>query len=458
MLANRTSGAAAAPAPAPALAKPPICATALRREIGDADDEKISKIIAYVDQVGDAEINRTLLDTLRSRVASLRPKRPLRLSRLLFMPLDPLIVSPASWRPGSLRVPRTALAPFFALVAGGFGPDLAAITTMVEGQTSHSEAAANSGTAVWPRAAAILRKATPPPEWQQTALPETVFWPLARSIAAVLHRGSALHRLTRNALSGQTEEDAELVGSLFTELATETAETAGMVLQLVLFHAPQAIVHVRRLVSATPDSAERVLLHQAFSLGLEGCLSYVERDANCVRKVGAASIRETTAEVKLVARLLNAIDNDSSGVLHRRRIRMLRDQMDQASQACFANGLREALVRPLTGLTQMASVAEQNRMEASARELRALEGAARQFSSAVSYDHHLLQTSQVVRAAFAAGTIGLARACRLLEIICGPEQAVALYRSHIGLAQPNAAPGDISACSSPSPAGGRGSG
>ena len=421
MLGNRPAASAANPLPS--------ATTALRREIGDADDEKIGKIIAYVDRVGDAEVNRSLLDALRGRVGSLAPARPLRLSRLLFVPLDPLIVSPGLWRPGSLRIPRTALAPLFALVARQFGADLAAIDAMVEGQTCSADATvAQAGAELWPRAAAILRTADPPPEWGQTSLPESVFRSVAQSIAVVLQRAVALGRLARAAKRDQADGYADIVGSIVANVGMETAENAAMVVQLVLLNAPKAIVHVRRFVSATANTSESITLHRALSLGIEQSLSYIEQEADCVRKVASGSIPDATAQVRLVAQVLNAIEADASATLHRRRIRNLREQMDRASQACFDNGIREQLATPLAALTQPVSVPEQNRMEVSARELRALDGAARDFVKSPSYEEHLLHTAATVRSALDAGTITLPRACRLLEILSGPEAAVALYR------------------------------
>ena len=401
----------------------------LRREIVHADDEKIGKIVAYVDQVGDAEINRALLDALRGRVALLRPVRPLRLSRLLFIPLDPLIVSPAKWRPDNPRVPRSALSPLFSLVMRQIGADVATLHGMVEGQTTQSEAAiAQAGGALWPRAAAILRAATPPPEWEQTRLPEALFSPMARAVAAVLWRGRDLLQLARNAQNRDASHDVHLVGDIMAKLADETPESAALVIQLVLLHAPQAIVHVRQAILTIQNAHENMTMHRALSLGVDQCLTYVECEADCVRKIAKGSVRQATEEIKLVARVLNAIDKDPSAAAHRSRLRAMREQMDKASQARFKNGILEDLARAVTALKQPASSTEQTQMETSARDLRALEGAARQFGNSTCYDQHLLHTADVARSAFAAGTISLPRACRLLEILSGPEAAMAFYQ------------------------------
>ena len=404
-------------------------AQTLRREIVDADDEKISKIIAYVDQVGDAGVNRALLDPLRSRLALLRPVRPLRLARLLFLPLDPLIVSPAVWRAGSLRVPRTALEPLTAAVTAQFGRELASVHAAIEGENTGSlDVIAQAGTLLWPRAADILAKAPAPPEWEQTGLPGAVFAPLARSVAAVLRRAVPLQQLARQAQLGPGNRDDEVVGQILVGLADEPPDAAAMVAQLVLIEAPHAATHLRRLVSRARDQAESIALNRAMGLGVDQCLTFLEREANFVRKMGAGSIREATDQARFVANLLQALENDPAVAMHRPRVRSLRAQLDKASRLCFAKGMREEIAAPLAALTEAATSADgQRRLEASARELRGLETIGRHVSDAASYDQHLERMSEAVREAFAAGSISLARACRLVEILSGPEAAIAFH-------------------------------
>ena len=416
------AGAGSAPGQAPG--------SSIQRQIGDADDDKINKIIAYVDQFGDAAVNRTLLDPLRARLASLRPSRALRLSRLLFIPIDPLIVSPAVWRPGSLRVPRTALAPLTAAVTARLGTEASRIVgTIGKLDGDAAEAVAQAGALLWPRAADILADATVPPEWRETELPEALFGPLARRVAAVIRRGSLLQRLVRDGDQGRFDDDAANVAAIMAGLIKESVDGAAMVAQLILIQAPQAVLHLRRFVSATRDSAESITLNKAMSLGVEQTLQFLEREANVARKINTGSVGEAADTVRSVAKLLYALDSDASAPVHRARIRAMRDGLDRASRACFAKGLKANLIEPLAALGRPGVAIEQRRLEVSARELRTLEATARHFGDPASYDRSLLQTAEAVRAAYGAGTLGLARACRLIEILSGPDAAVEFYHS-----------------------------
>ena len=73
---------------------------------------------------------------LRRRLAVLRPPRPLRFVRLLFHPLDPLIVSAGRWRPDQPAIPRTALAPLADCVRGAMPAEASAIEAAINGRTT----------------------------------------------------------------------------------------------------------------------------------------------------------------------------------------------------------------------------------------------------------------------------------------------------------------------------------
>jgi hypothetical protein len=109
---------------------------ALSREIMQAPDWQINRIVALVDAMlvrGDAD---HLLAPLRHRLALLKPPRPLRLARLIFHPLKPLIIPASSWRPGQHAVPRTVILPMAGQVRLAMGAAGIAIETSMAGQTT----------------------------------------------------------------------------------------------------------------------------------------------------------------------------------------------------------------------------------------------------------------------------------------------------------------------------------
>jgi hypothetical protein len=172
---------------------------ALRHELGTANDEKIKRVTEILDQVTDPRVNQAILDPLRARLAALNLMRPLRFSRLLFLPLDPLIVPASRWKPDEPSVPRTALAPLIRIVRAGLGSEMVFIERTIAGRrTDATQAIVLAGEALWPCAADILAAASAPDDWTEAGLSLRVFTPLAQAVSAVLRRGPHLYLLRRD--------------------------------------------------------------------------------------------------------------------------------------------------------------------------------------------------------------------------------------------------------------------
>ena len=83
----------------------------LQHSLATAQDGQIERVVAMVDALPQRGAADRLIAPIRPRLAQLRPARPLRFCRLLFLPLDPLVVPPTKWRRASLTLPRTVLEP-----------------------------------------------------------------------------------------------------------------------------------------------------------------------------------------------------------------------------------------------------------------------------------------------------------------------------------------------------------
>ena len=94
----------------------------LQRRLVRAHEAQIKRVVAMVDALPERGAADELIAPLRPRLAQLRPARPLRFCRLLFLPADPLIVPAPQWRPTSLTIPRTALDPLAVSVRDAMSP------------------------------------------------------------------------------------------------------------------------------------------------------------------------------------------------------------------------------------------------------------------------------------------------------------------------------------------------
>src|SRR5918993_3946884 len=81
----------------------------LGQAVTRADDVALGRVVALLDGLKDRGEADELLARARHRLQGLRPPRPLAFTRLLFVPLDGVIVPPSKWRRGEGQVPRSAL-------------------------------------------------------------------------------------------------------------------------------------------------------------------------------------------------------------------------------------------------------------------------------------------------------------------------------------------------------------
>lgn len=165
---------------------------AVARALCGAQDEQLMRVVALVDGLSS---NRgaadRLLESVRPRLAALRPPRPLSFNRLLFQPLDPVIVPTAEWRPGDARLPRGAITPLGAALYAALGAVAAAVETGCAGRTTDdAEAIRTLGALLWPAAAAALpRLAAPPAGWEASGLPASGFLGVTALCAEAWRRG-----------------------------------------------------------------------------------------------------------------------------------------------------------------------------------------------------------------------------------------------------------------------------
>jgi len=401
---------------------------AVRQDLRVADDVKIKRVIAMLDDVADPKMNRTLLDPLRLRLASLNLVRPLRFTRLLFLPLDPLIVEPRDWKPGEPLVPRSALAPIGALVRAGLGGEAIFIDkTIAKQKTDAAQAITLAGEALWPRAGEILSTAEAPSDWDESGLPIKLFEPLARAISAVLRRGPYLRNLLRDGAVGIFESAEQCVDGILQGIDGESAEGCVMIARLILLQSPHAAPLLRRFIASSRDQAAKAMVRQAIDRGTEEMLSDMESDGSLTDQISRGALANVGAVVRRIATFLREIEEDGA-TADRPRLHAIRQKLDAACRERFSGGLSTGLLTPLAAAGGPMDGAGQMLMESCGRELRELETEARKVGGAATYDRLLMQASEAVVEAAAAGTLTPVRKLRLIEILAGPEVAEELYR------------------------------
>lgn len=402
-------------------------------ELSGADDDKIRRIVALMDRHNVPNEARAILDPLRPRLALLRPPRPLRFSRLLFLPFDPIVVHPRDWRWGDPSVPRAAIGPIAETVRAGLGKDLPEIDAMIAGRDTRDIATiAKAGPWLWSRAGTILDSDPTMVGWDASGLPATMFGPLTRAVGSVLRRATALRDLERATQLGTNPNEGNAIQTLLAGLGAESAEGLTMLVALLPVRLPHVTPRLQRLIGSARGSPESVAVRQAMDRGLDGVLGEMERANGFDNQVLRAPLRDAANDVRRVATLLRDIDEDPEASRHRPRLKAIWQNLDQACRKRFGEGLTEEVVVPLMAAAEPLAAAEQTRLETTARALRGLESAARKFGGAKVYDALLDKAATVARTAADSGVLTKVRHMRLVEILAGPEAAEALYRRGAG--------------------------
>ena len=397
---------------------------ALTRSLAGARDEQLMRAVAMVDGLGERGPIDGIIAPLRPRLAALRPARPLRFIRLMFLPLDPLIVPAPKWRPGSATVPRTALAPLAAAVRDAIGSAVETIETAIAGHSvEEKEIVAKAGEALWPRAGLTLATAPKLICWPDTGLPAGTAAGVATAVGAVLLAVVPLRRLLAEVRVGVTLQP-ESVQAILAEVAPFGSEALAMAVAVLLACLPEAAALLARGASVLgPDGA--VLVQIAAGQASDLLVDWLEAAGVTESLIGASSLDESGTEVRRMALLLDGLEKIAPRP-QRQRLGVIRERLEQSCRSRFIRGLESALTGPLRSMVHRPAPEEFAEVENAARGLRQLETAARRFGGGPFYDAQLHNTAAAVWASTAEGVLGLADRVRLVEILKGADVAEAL--------------------------------
>jgi hypothetical protein len=398
----------------------------MHRNLAEVNDARVIQVVALVDRMAERGAADDLIEPLRARLGQIRPPRPLRFSRLLFLPLDPIIVPAPRFRAGTPTVPRTALAPFAAVVHAALGPRAAEIETAIAGRTAEdTETVQRVGRGLWPEAAAILTSAPQPPAgWTAAGLPAALYPTLARGVAAVLQQAANLQAIVADAAAGLPISLA-VVDAVLADAAPAGPEAWSLVLAVLLGRLPDADAV---LVQANAWTARRgdPALRAAFDQVSEAQVAGLESPDGATAEMAGSDLAAAGIQVHRMVGLLDGLGDEAAPAARRARVTAIRQRVDSCCRTRFANGLAGEFLAPLHALLQSPEPQAVKRLETTARQLRALETEARRVGSAPTYDALLRQAAVVVRNVASDAGLALIEKVRLIEILAGPEEALAL--------------------------------
>jgi hypothetical protein len=397
---------------------------ALNRHLVAAEDEKILKILAMVDSLPQRGEADALIAPLRPRLAQLRPRRPLGVARLLFVPLDPVLVHPAQWRRGGLGIPRSAIAPLFRQLAAQDPALIAAVTDEIAGgYTDDRRLVLRAGPALWERAATCLARQPPPADWAE-ATGLTPSDHAAISAALILVWGSA-PAIARQVAAGKP--DREEIAALLVD-AARTPDAMSVLIGVLLHWLPGAATQVLDFTSA--HAAPTGLPGRtATERAVEHVLDTIEAEQDAT-----AGTMPNLPRLRQVVEMLDELEAGSSDRPTRSaRIAAARGRVDTACRQRFQAQIKTEVVdRLASGLPQAES--EMDALEASARTLRSFEHVARRINNSDHYDRMLRATMSLLAPRHDDDGQGRVDRLRLAEILLGPERALQMLTEFEGTA------------------------
>ena len=165
----------------------------LQRALLTTSDAQLARIVGVLDKLEGRGGTDALIAPMRGRLAGLTLARPLTFARLLFIPIDPLLVPGPAWTRGRLGVPRTALLPVATQVRTDLGGLADEVDAMIRGGRADDAALVRrAGTLQWPAAAAALGHLGQPTSWfEATGLGAVEYATIARCMASGLSEAVA---------------------------------------------------------------------------------------------------------------------------------------------------------------------------------------------------------------------------------------------------------------------------
>jgi hypothetical protein len=400
---------------------------AVSRDLAYAADEKVLSVVSMVDGLANRAMADDLIAPLRHRLARLRPQRKLNFARLLFLPFDQLIVPAPQWRPMDATIPRSAVHALATIVRSALGPNAKPIDELIEARNAGDRASIEAATALLrPQAARILLAPPVSDAWDETGLGLANFVPLARRIGAVLAQYPLIDALVGDAERNASPPTTDAVIGVLAAIGRANPDASGMAIALLFARLPR-IRPILTLAAAKFGNGADVVVRQDCERAVEALIGGLEAQGGTEAQISNTELSEAGAQVRRIAGLLEEAEGGAKDLGQRSRIQVLRQRLDASCQLRFSDGIANDLLTPLRNLAQSTAAMPTETLESAARALRELESEARVIGGGGIYDSLLRQAADTVRAIGQAESLDLVDQSRLVEILAGPETALAMF-------------------------------
>jgi hypothetical protein len=420
----------------------PRALEALAQALRAADDHRLIAVMALIDASPLRAAIDELLGGVRARLWQLRPPRRLSLRRVLTLPLEALLADPPACAQGGVRMPRRMLPALFAVIEPALPPQLRADAEAqcLRLTTADIAEVHRLGRRLWPAAGRAVREALLDPRATNRALvaqglEAEAFNAHAETIAALLTCGEKLAEALLPA-DGEAR-DPGAAAAPHRAMLLRAAE-AGW----VEFRAVAASFLLR---APAPDTVVRLIAQARLSLRRPALLEVVEEVAASLAQelAGMPDLADAPPPLPSDARpdrrseialRLAMILDEMAG--QGRRLEALAADTGRALVRQFKSTLDQAVLAPLEALHPAGRAPAEAiaAIEAAARAARRMEVAGRAMGRSASFATTLAGARARLMALArqspampdAAGAVALPDLVRLMEILAGPDAALAM--------------------------------
>jgi len=389
----------------------------LAHDLRDASDSTILRITQVIDTLPKRGATDRLLDGLRPRLGALRPPRPHALSRVLFTPLDPVIVATGAWRQESPSIPRSMIPPVTALIRAHL-PNLAAVeASLATGDEPDRQ--------LWTDAASILASVPVPEQWSLAAFQvETGIKPKAlQPLLGVIRLLFAHVQLLQRPLP-ERELTIDAIRPLLLEAARSGPLDWGIVLALLFEQTATPAALLEQVLVLTHETGFAHQLEDSLQSVIGTVVDRLER----ATPQPAVSDEALDAQARRATRLAGFSSLRGNMAVFTGQLAQRRRQMALECSAQLVGGLREAPAAcvPAGPLAPQAEQQAAERLEARLRALRRLDLAARPLGGAEGREQLLADAAAFYAGGAAPDWLTRADRLRLCEILVGAEAALRL--------------------------------
>jgi hypothetical protein len=384
----------------------------LTHAVASASDDALARVVAVFDRMSDRREADRLLDAARPRLRRLRPPRPIAFTRLLFLPIDGIILDSRNWKRADGGLPRSALPSLADSVRIAIGAEATAIEASFAGRSFADLLVVDAaGRRLWRAAGNAGPSLAPSVSWGETGLNDADFRHCAALASGVWRHADPLWTALLDARDGPPDA---LVHAALLQAAQEDASVIEAILATILTKAakPGSVVSAAAAARVGPAGAADRALDQ----WIDDC----RPDLSVSDPQGAAQLAEEFAEA------IEDLEGSAAGRRPERRGRVaaLRRSVGEACRTAFAESTTHHLIEPLAKAGARLDDAGIRAMETTARSLRRLETAGRTLGGASAYDASLRKVTDAFVALRGQPDANAADLARLTEILAGPEAAL----------------------------------